>query len=115
MPTATGAPLGERLAAVANRHKKVPLRNSLKAMINNARARGELRSTNLEPVYQNYFSPPKENKTKVCGPKPLAWIGTQKNPAFEEWKKCTSPVMPGGKRRKTRRSKKTRRATRKRR
>ena len=117
MPTASGAPLGNRLAAVANKHKKVSQANSLRAMLNAARSRGNLRSANnVAPVYQNYFSPPKENKTKKCGPKPLAWIGTQKNPAFEEWKKCAEPVMPGGKRRKTaRRSKKSRRLTRKRR
>lgn len=112
MPTSTGEPLGERLAAIANKHKKTNMQTSLQAMLKTARNRGELRSSNAEPVYQNYFSPPKENKAKVCGKKPIAWLGTQKNPAFEEWKKCSNTgVLAGGKRRMSRKK----RATRKRR
>jgi hypothetical protein len=118
MPTASGAPLGNRLASIANKHKKVNLQTSLKSMLNNARARGEIRSGNVTPVYQNYFSPKPENKTVTCGKKPIAWMGTQKNPAFEEWKKCTG-VAAGGKRKtrkaqKTRKAKKAKRATRRR-
>ena len=116
MPTASGAPLGNALAAVANKHRKVSMQNSLKAMLNNARRRGNLRPANVEPTYQNYFNPPKENKTVKCGKKPIAWMGTQKNPAFEDWKKCTG-VAVGGKHSgsKTRKGKKSRRATRRRR
>ena len=114
MPNASGNPLGERLAAVANKHRKVSMQNSLKAMLNNARRRGNLRSTKVEPTYQNYFNPPKENKTVKCGKKPVAWVGTQKNPAFENWKKCTGVAVGGKAKRsgsKTRRGKKSRRAT----
>ena len=127
MPTATGAPLGNRLAAIANKYKKVNAQTSLQAMLKAARNRGEIRSANTStPVYQNSFTAPKENAKKECGKKPMAWVGSQKNPAFEEWKKCAG-VAAGGKRktrkqsgrktrkqsgRKTRKSKKSRRATR---
>jgi hypothetical protein len=40
--------------------------------------------------------------------KPPQFLGTKKNPAFNNWKKCS--VAAGGKR--TRKSKKSRRATR---
>jgi hypothetical protein len=117
MPNAQGRNLGERLAAIANKHKKVGLHNSLKAMLNNARARGELRSGVNEPVYQmldtTIRNGNRTNKKKNCGPKPSQWVGTKKNPAFNTWNKC-SAAAAGGKR-KTRRGKKSRRATRRRR
>jgi hypothetical protein len=110
MPTKNGMPLGNRLAAIANKHKKVGLRNSLKAMLNNARERGELRSPMTAPVYQTMNTP--QNKKKNCGPKPPQWVGTRKNPLFENWQKCAAAA--GGKR-KTRRGKKSRRMTHRRR
>jgi hypothetical protein len=109
MNSKNGMSLGNRLAAVANKHKKVSLRNSLKAMLNNARERGEIGSPMTSPIYQN-MNP--VNKKKHCGPKPTQWIGTKKNPAFENWQKCAAAA--GGKR-KTRRGKKSKRITRRRR
>ncbi len=108
MPNAQGRNLGERLAAIANKHKKMSLQNSLKSMLNSARERGELRMSANVPVYQ-----PHNNSTtkKNCGPKPAQFIGTKKNPAYNNYLKCSS-VAAGGKR-KTRRGKKSRRATRK--
>lgn len=118
MPTAKGEPLGNRLAAIANKYKKVNAQTSLQTMLKEARNRGEIRSgTAAAPMYQNYFTAPKANAAKECGKKPMAWVGSQKNPAFEEWKKCAG-VAAGGRRhgRKTKRSgtksKKSRRATR---
>ena len=105
MPTKNGKPLGNRLAAIANKHRKVGFSNSLKAMLNNARERGELRSTMTGPVYQTMNAQNKKN----CGPKPPQWVGTRKNPLFETWQTCTAAA--GGKR-KTRRGKKSRRMTR---
>lgn len=127
MPSASGVPLGERLAAVANKHRKVSMQNSLRTMLNQARASGSIRSGNVAPTYQNYFmknnTAKAKNTAKKCGIRPAAWVGTQKNPAFEEWKKCSNTgITAGGKRRgasakrrgsKTRRGKKSRRATRK--
>ena len=61
-----------------------------------------------EPMYQNLKPTPKNNTKKNCGMKPPQFLGTKKNPAFNNWKKCS--VAAGGKR--TRKSKKSRRATR---
>jgi len=33
-----------------------------------------------------------------CGKKPVAWVGTTKNPAFAEWERCMG-IKKGGKRR----------------
>ncbi len=96
------------------------MQNSLRTMLNEARASGSIRSGNIAPTYQNYFmknnTAKAKNTAKKCGIRPAAWVGTQKNPAFEEWKKCSNTgITAGGKRRgsKTRRGKKSRRATRK--
>ena len=47
---------------------------------------------------------------KDCGKKPMAWIGSTRNPAFAEWERCMG-IAKGGKR-KTKRSKRSKRTRR---
>ncbi len=101
--------LGERLANVAEKHKKVPLRNSLRAMLNKARASGEIRASAVPEYYQEV--PRFIAGENVCTTIPAAVIKNNrgvfvKNPEYVKWQqKCKA----GGKR-KTRKSKKSRRA-----
>lgn len=53
---------------------------------------------------------------KKCGKKPMAWIGTMRNPAFRDWEDCVkSGGVAAGGRRKTQKRKTLRRKTHKRR
>lgn len=140
MPNASGKPLGERLAALANRQsaekawKKNPLSYSSKLRAAGVKTQANYNAFIQTPAGQKFLNPdpyveptfqnvPRANatqkaqnqakKNKNCGPKPMAWIGTQKNPAYAEWVKCSSAAA-GGKR-KTRKSKKSKRVTRRRR
>ena len=104
--------LGERLANVATKHKKVSQRNSLKAMLNRARESGAIRAGNV-PLYQNL--PSVSNTCATQTPPPRVIKNNRgifvKNPDYETYaKRCVA----GGKR-KTRRGKKSRRVTRRRR
>jgi len=101
MPNNTGKlSLGERLALVANKHSKAATQ---KRSNNNLFAKLAAITPMAEPVY-SFSNAPKKN----CGMKPPQFIGTKKNPAFNNWKKCS--VAAGGKR--TRKLKRSRRATR---
>jgi hypothetical protein len=107
MPNNTGKlSLGERLALVANKHSKAATQ---KRSNNNLRAKLAAITPTAEPVYSigSFFSAPNTPK-KNCGMKPPQFIGTKKNPAFNNWKKCS--VAAGGKR--TRKLKRSTRATR---
>jgi hypothetical protein len=105
--------LGERLANVAEKHKKVPLRNSLRTMLNKARATGEIKASAL-PNYQEV--PRFVAGENVCNTTPPAVIKNNrgifvKNPDYIKWQqKCRA----GGKRT-TRKARKSRRLTRRRR
>lgn len=61
-------------------------------------------------------APAAPQTVKKCGKKPMAWIGTQRNPAFKNWEECikSGGNATGGKR-KTQRRKSQRRKTHKRR
>jgi hypothetical protein len=104
--------LGERLANVATKHKKVNQRTSLKAMLNKARETGAIRAPTV-PLYQNL---PMVSNTCVTQTPPPRVIKNNrgvfvKNPEYESYaKRC----IAGGKR-KTRKGKKSRRSTRRRR
>jgi hypothetical protein len=92
--------LGERLALVANKHSKAATQ---KRSYNNLRAKLAAIKPTAVPVYSmgNSSSAPKLEK-KNCGPKPSQFLGTKKNPVFNEWKACSAAAAAGGKR-KTRR------------
>ena len=101
-------PLGERLALVASKYSKNVVKkrntNTLRAMLASLPKTAQPLYTQM-PSVNTLGQMPTANtvpKKKNCGPKPLAWIGTKINPAFEEWKKCSSAA--GGKR-KTRKGK----------
>lgn len=99
--------LGSRLANVANYYSKAATQ---KRSNNNLRAKLAAMKPTAEPVYTFPSSQPAPNAPKKnCGMKPPQFLGTKKNPAFNNWKKCAA----GGKRKqRTRKSKKSRRATR---
>jgi len=104
--------LGNRLGNIANKHRGLKKwRTTVIQQLNKER---EQRPPMSEPVYSmgTWSSNPTAPK-KNCGPKPPQFIGTKKNPAYNDWKKCSSPAA-GGKR-KTRRSKKSKKSTRRRR
>lgn len=104
-------PLGERLALIANKYSKNATKkrsmNNLQAKLAALPHRSE-EVMYTEPATAYYSAAPTVKKN--CGPKPVAWIGTQKNPAFEEWKKC-SAAAGGARRRKTKKSKKSTKKT----
>ncbi len=116
-PKSTGSTksLGERLANVAEKHKKKNLRSSLTAMLNKAREKGEI-GRSVSPTYGNYFYQNVDKAQCETAPKPPSMIKNNRgvlvpNPAYVNWKrKCQA----GGKR-KTRKSKKSKRMTRRRR
>jgi hypothetical protein len=104
-------PLGERLALIANKYSKNATR---KRNMNNLQQKLAALPRPVEPSYTQLpsaYTAVAAAAKKNCGPKPAAWIGTQKNPAFEEWKRCSTAPAAGGKR-KTRKSKKSKRTTR---
>jgi hypothetical protein len=96
--------LDERLARVAKKHSKA---ETEKRSRNNLFAKLAAITPMPEPVYSmgSFSSVPNAPK-KNCGKKPPQFIGTKKNPAFNNWQKCAA----GGKR--TRKLKRSRRATR---
>ena len=116
-PKSTGSAksLGERLANVAEKHKKKNVRSNLMAKLNKARAEGTI-GRSVSPTYGNYFYQNVDKAQCETAPKPPSMIKNNrgifvKNPEYALWeKKCQA----GGKR-KTRKSKKSKRITRRRR
>ena len=107
--------LGERLATIANKYKKVPMKNSLRAMLNKARESGTLRNSST-PNYQNIprFLMGEGVCDKAAAPSRVIKNNRGmfvKNPEYAKW---TQKCQAGGKR-KTKKSKKSRRVTRRRR
>jgi hypothetical protein len=105
--------LGERLANIAEKHKKKNTRTALREMLNKARESGAIRSTQMIVNTPHFHTSQQQCETT---PKPPSMIKNNRgvlvpNPAYANWKK---KCQAGGKR-KTRRSKKSRRSTRRRR
>lgn len=104
----TKKPLGERLGNIVNKHRALKnWRTQLQQQLEKER---QQRPSSGDPDYPmgSWTSNPTLPK-KNCGPKPPQFIGTKKNPAFNEWKACSSAAA-GGKR-KTRKGKKSKRMT----
>ena len=123
--------LGNRLANISAHHREQEKnwRKTLRNKLTKERSSEPVYSLGhgipSQPVYSILPPDPVYNKIRTwssapptpkknCGMKPPQFIGTKKNPAFNEWKKCNTEPAVGGKR-KTRRAKKSRRATRRRR
>ncbi len=104
--------LGSRLAAIANKHSKL---KNWRATLKNKLAAAGINGSR-EPVYSmNSLNSSASSTKKNCGPKPKAWLNAKtKNPAYAEWTAC-SAAAAGGKRKSRSRSKKSRRATRRKR
>ena len=113
--TNSNTSLGERLATIANKHKKVSMKNSLRAMLNKARNSGSIKSNTVvehQEVPRFLMGEGICNKTSA----PSRVIKNNrgvfvKNPEYTKW---TQKCQAGGKR-KTKKSKKSRRVTRRRR
>jgi hypothetical protein len=123
-------PLGQRLAELANRQREErewkKNHRSWNPQLAHIKSHKQYNEWIKTPEGQNYLKPKtviqpeyqttKNNTKKAtkinCGPKPLKFIGTKKNPDYAIWQTCNAARAAGGARRKTRRGKKSRRMTR---
>lgn len=124
MPNKNGKSLANRLASLANRQHEERMwkknRKSLNPSLAHIKTHKEYNEwitspegqaslkPREEPVYQNVKgnnAMTKKNIKKNCGPKPPQFIGTKKNPAFNNWKSCSASAAGGRRKNTTRRRK----------